>query len=208
MRQGSLFVLGGVFSAGALSLSVLAPVSLPTAGAYTDAENRYIQQVQAAGVVGDPAKLVETANAVCRHTAEGRSVDEMANALAQGSTNVNGPEAITIDQAYGMVRTAQNTVCAPQGETSAVDCTKLKAAYDSLGPVIDTGDAVARLNKLPGLSQVTGTSLALCAIDAVPAAINNPTRENQQRVADGTCGFISNFTSGLIDLCGTPVGSH
>lgn len=93
--------------------------------------------------------------------------------------------------------------------SSGVDCTQLKGAYDSLGPVVDIGDAVAKLNKMPGLSQVQGTSLALCGIDAIPNAIGNPSLENQQRVADAGCGAVNYFTNGLIDLCGTtPVGSN
>lgn len=93
---------------------------------------------------------------------------------------------------------------APQ--QSGVDCTKLRQAYNDMGPVVNIGDAVARLNKIPGLSQVQGTSLALCGIDAVPNAIGNPNQQNQQRVFDGACGAVGQFTNGLIDLCGdTPV---
>lgn len=94
---------------------------------------------------------------------------------------------------------------------SAVDCTKLRSAYDSLGPVTSSADAVAKLNhlKIPGLSQVTGVSLGLCGLDAIPAAIENPTLGNQQRVYDGACGAVDNFTNGIINPCGdTPVGSH
>ena len=199
-------MLGGIIGAGAISFGF----SMPVAAAYTDAENSYIQQVQGAGVVGDPGKIVETAHAVCRHTDEGASVDDMATTLAEGSTNVNGSSAITIDQAYGMVRTAQSTVCAPQGETAPVDCTKLRDAYDSIGPVINGADAAEKINRLriPGVSQVTAVSLGLCGIDAIPAAINNPTPDNQQRVFDGGCGFVNQFTNGIIDVCGdTPVGS-
>jgi hypothetical protein len=93
--------------------------------------------------------------------------------------------------------------------SSAVDCTKLRAAYDSLGPVTDTADAVAKLKKLkiPGISQVEGVSLALCGLDAIPAAINNPSPDNQQRVFDSGCGAIDEFTSGVINPCGdTPAG--
>ena len=206
MFRSSIHVLAAVLGAASLSLSVATPV----AWAYTDAENAYIAQVEGGGVNGDPNEIVRGAHMVCDLTAQGYSVDDMATTLQKGSAMHNGASAITIDQAYGFVRTAQSTVCAPaQGDSAPVDCTQLRKAYDSLGPVIDTGDAVAKLNKLPGLSQVTGTSLGLCAIDAIPAAINNPTLENQQRVADGGCGFVSNFTSGLINLCGdTPVGSH
>lgn len=99
----------------------------------------------------------------------------------------------------------------PDDGRSAVDCTKLRGAYDTLGPVINAGDAAEKINhlKIPGLSQVTGASLALCAIDAIPAAIGNPDQQNQLRVADGLCGSVNEFTSGLINLCGdTPVGSH
>lgn len=203
-----VFTRGFIGAVGAALLSLAA--SVPIAAAYTDAENDYIARLQAGGINGDPNEMVRGAHMICDHTAEGASNDDMANTLREGSVMHNGASAITIDQAYGMVTTAQSTVCAPaQGDSSPVDCTQLRKAYDSLGPVIDTGDAVAKLNKLPGLSQVTGTSLGLCAIDAIPAAINNPTLENQQRVADGGCGFVSNFTSGLLNLCGdTPVGSH
>jgi hypothetical protein len=99
----------------------------------------------------------------------------------------------------------------PDDGRSPVDCTKLRGAYDSLGPVLDAGDAAEKINhlKIPGLSQVTGASLALCTIDAVPAAIANPDPENQRRVADGFCGSVNQFTNGIIDVCGdTPVGSN
>lgn len=99
----------------------------------------------------------------------------------------------------------------PDDGRSPVDCTKLRGAYDSLGPVLDAGDAAEKINhlKIPGLSQVTGTSLGLCMIDAIPAAIANPDQENQQRVADGFCGSVNEFTNGIINVCGdTPVGSH
>lgn len=48
-----------------------------------------------------------------------------------------------------------------QQSSSGVDCTKLRAAYDSLGPVASTADAIGKLDKLklPGISQ-EGTSLA------------------------------------------------
>jgi hypothetical protein len=97
---------------------------------------------------------------------------------------------------------------APSVESN-VDCTKLRAAYDTLGPVTNTADAAAKLNhlKIPGLSQVTGTSLALCGLDAIPAAIQDPSLENQQRVFDGACGAVDNITNGIVDPCGdTPVG--
>lgn len=100
----------------------------------------------------------------------------------------------------------------PDSEVAApVDCTKLRGAYDALGPVADSADAAAKLNhlKIPGISQVTGTSLALCGLDAIPAAIANPSQGNQQRVFDGACGAVDQFTGGIINPCGdTPVGSH
>jgi len=99
----------------------------------------------------------------------------------------------------------------PSDATSPVDCTKLKGAYDSLGPVSNSADAAAKLNhmKIPGVSQVTGASLALCGLDAIPAAIANPTADNQQRVFDGACGAVDQFTGGIINPCGdTPVGSN
>ncbi|WP_131816167.1 hypothetical protein [Mycolicibacterium porcinum] len=95
--------------------------------------------------------------------------------------------------------------------SSNVDCTKLRAAYDTLGPVTDNADAAAKLNhlKIPGLSLITGTSLALCGLDAVPHAIDNPSPDNQQRVFDGACGAIDNISNGIINPCGdTPVGSN
>jgi hypothetical protein len=95
--------------------------------------------------------------------------------------------------------------------SSGVDCTKLRAAYDSLGPVASTADAVAKLNhiKIPGVSQVTGTSLALCALDAIPNAIGNPSPANQQRVFDGGCGAVDEVTGGIINPCGdTTAGSN
>lgn len=95
--------------------------------------------------------------------------------------------------------------------SSNVDCTKLRAAYDSLGPVTDATDAADKLNimKVPGLSWITGTSLALCGLDAVPYAIDHPSPGNQQRVFDGACGAVDTVTSGVINPCGdTPVGSH
>lgn len=93
--------------------------------------------------------------------------------------------------------------------SSGVDCTQLRDAYDSLGPVVDVGEAVGRINKLPGLSQVQAASLALCGIDAIPNAIANPTDANQQRVADAGCGTLNYLTNGLVNLCGdTSVGSH
>lgn len=92
--------------------------------------------------------------------------------------------------------------------TSNVDCTKLRAAYDALGPVTDATDAAAKLNhmKIPGLSLITGISLAQCGLDAIPAAIDNPSLDNQQRVFDGACGAVDNVTNGIINPCGdTPV---
>jgi hypothetical protein len=99
----------------------------------------------------------------------------------------------------------------PLQQHSPVDCTKLRAAYDSLGPVTSTADAVGKINhlKIPGLSQVEAVSLAECSIDAVPAAIADPSRGNQQRVFDGGCGAVNEATNGIINPCGdTPVGSH
>ncbi len=100
----------------------------------------------------------------------------------------------------------------PDADAEApVDCTQLRRAYDSLGPVLDTADAAAKLNHLrvPGLSQVTGLHLAMCGLDAIPAALESPSSLNQQRVFDGACGGIEQVTNGLINICGdTPVGSN
>jgi hypothetical protein len=91
-----------------------------------------------------------------------------------------------------------------QQPSSPVDCTKLRAAYNSLGPVTSTADAVNKLNqlKIPGISQVEAASLALCSIDAIPAAIADPNQGNQQRVFDGGCGAVDEATSGIINPCG------
>jgi hypothetical protein len=77
--------------------------------------------------------------------------------------------------------------------SSAVDCTKLNDAYQSIGPVVTVGDAVAKLKKIPGLSQVEGVSLIECGLDALPYAIDNPSPDNQQRVFDGFCNGVNSI---------------
>lgn len=105
-----------------------------------------------------------------------------------------------------IVDSIDNSATAPGPATSPVDCTKLREAYSALGPVVTVGDAVAKLNKVPGFSQVQGASLLLCGLDAVPAALGNPSPENQQRIYEGLCGGIAYFTNGIFDGCGdTPV---
>lgn len=96
-------------------------------------------------------------------------------------------------------------------DESNVDCTQLRAAYEALGPVTDAADAAAKLSgeKIPGLNLVTGGSLAFCGLDAIPAAIANPSQRNQLRVFDGACGAVNQISMGLLDTCGdTTVGSH
>ena len=201
MYHSSFVTLGGFLVAGALSFAMLVPV----AAAYSDAENSYIQQVQAAGVIGDPGKLVETAHAVCRHTGEGVSVDDMANTLAQGSTNVNGASAITIDQAFGMVRTAQTTVCpAPQGNVGQPDCEAIDAALQTVPP--GTTDVLGALKVVPGLDKVDSGAMFTCGLGA---AMNDPSSVgNNQNFFNGMCRGIEGlapFDAARDFVCGTPV---
>lgn len=179
--------------------------SVPLAHAFTPQEQEYIDRVHAAGVVGDPAKIAETARAVCRHTAEGVSVDEMANTLAQGSMNVNGAEAITIDQAYGMVTTAQSTVCPSPSKVGEPDCVGIAAAMENIPP--GTTDVLAALRVMPGLNYVDSGVMFTCGL---AAAMNDPgSIGNNQQVFTGVCRGIEGlapFGTAHNFVCGTPAG--
>lgn len=192
----------------AATLSVGAAALAATCVAYSP-----IAQADECPNVNDTASLKQAEGPFYQRYSSGdpQAAIDWANFLSSCATGVPyeaGPRMIE-----PVARPDLNPEPSPPTQASepsnGVDCTQLKGAYDSLGPVVDIGDAVAKLNKMPGLSQVQGTSLALCGIDAIPNAIGNPSLENQQRVADASCGALSYFTSGIIDLCGTtPVGSH
>lgn len=157
---------------GALGLAFLGlAASVPIGSAqpgWSPQEQEYVNRVQAAGINGDPGKMVEVARSVCRHTAEGASVDDMANTLAQGSSNVNGPDAITMDQAYGMVTTAQSTVCpgrqpnVRQPENCSDGMREIFAREQVSADVADLGLAMLRR---PQIQPSAYTACALIADD-------------------------------------------
>jgi surface antigen len=75
------------------------------------AEDAYLAQVYALGVNGSPAKMVQTGHEVCKQRSLGAPQSAMADALLTGSRNVNGADAVTADQAAGMVAFAIDTLC-------------------------------------------------------------------------------------------------
>ena len=96
-----------LIASGALTALVLSPV----ANADTSAETLYLSQVQALGLNGSPTKIVRTGHEVCDQASLGAPQSVMADALLTGSRNVNGADAITPNQAAGMVAFAIDTLC-------------------------------------------------------------------------------------------------
>jgi hypothetical protein len=104
---------------GTSILGIVAAVALSATVKADSAEDAYLAQVYATGVNGSPAKMVQTGHEVCKQTSLGATPGVMANALLTGSRNVNGGDAITPDQAAGIVASAIDTLC-PSAPVRAV----------------------------------------------------------------------------------------
>lgn len=185
-------------------LGLVAPIPIATAQTWSPQEIEFVDRIHAAGVMVNDAAAVEMARAVCRRTAEGVSVDEMARALHEGSVNVNGANAITIDQAYGSVRTAQSTVCPGPDTTGQPDCAGIAAALDAVPP--GTTDVIAVLRQNPAWKSLDTGIMLTCGL---AVAMDDPVNAGSNpQVGTALCEAGESLApldsaNGL--LCGQPI---